>query len=134
MHNTYVEYSFSFANIHHSIENVFRLFSFLFLLAVCSPVCLNGGVCNAGNTCTCTASWSGTRCATRTYLFLFANIQHTIGNGFRLFLFLLLIAVCSPVCLNGGVCNAGNTCTCTASWTGTRCATRMSYERTHTYY
>ena len=36
-------------------------------LAVCSPVCSNGGTCNAGNTCTCPSTWTGTRCTTRTY-------------------------------------------------------------------
>ena len=36
-------------------------------LAVCTPACSNGGTCNAGNTCSCPSTWSGTRCTTREF-------------------------------------------------------------------
>ena len=36
----------------------------------------------------------------------------------------LVLAVCTPVCANSGTCSSPGTCTCTSSWTGSRCATR----------
>ncbi|CAF1562165.1 unnamed protein product, partial [Rotaria magnacalcarata] len=40
-------------------------------LAVCSPQCSNGGTCTALNSCHCTSSWTGSRCETCTYTFIF---------------------------------------------------------------
>ena len=37
----------------------------------------------------------------------------------------LSIAVCSPVCSNGGTCSSPGTCSCPSTYTGTRCGTRM---------
>ena len=33
----------------------------------------------------------------------------------------LLTAICTHTCENGGTCSAPNTCSCTASWTGSLC-------------
>ena len=41
-------------------------------------------------------------------------------------------AVCTPVCSNGGTCSSPGVCTCTSSWTGSRCATRMSHSSLYT--
>jgi len=34
------------------------------ILAVCSPVCSNGGTCSSPGTCNCQSGYSGTRCQT----------------------------------------------------------------------
>ena len=110
------------------------------VLAVCTPVCSNGGTCSSPGTCTCTALWTGTRCTTRKYYQILIRIQKRKEKSFwpvlektffridcltdcSLYL-VYLLAVCTPVCANSGTCSSPGTCTCTALWTGTRCATR----------
>jgi len=34
----------------------------------------------------------------------------------------VLIAICSPPCVNGGTCDAPSTCNCPAGWTGQDCS------------
>ena len=36
------------------------------------------------------------------------------------------LAVCTPACSNSGICTSPGVCTCTSSWAGSRCTTRMS--------
>ena len=57
----------------------------------------------------------------RTMMWLYAYLS---TDYFLLIRFFIFLAVCSPVCSNGGTCNTGNTCTCTSSWTSSRCTTR----------
>jgi len=90
-----------------------RLFK-LYVLAVCSSACQNGGTCSAPNTCTCTASYSGTTCTIRK-LTSFFIVNYAI---------LLYLAVCSPTCSNGGTCSSPGTCTCPSTYSGTRCTIR----------
>ena len=113
---------------------------FIHVLAVCTPVCANSGTCSSPGTCTCTALWTGTRCTTRKYQQIQIKIQKErkslsypilLKNLFGLKLLadyslylVYVLAVCTPVCSNGGTCSSPGTCTCTASWTGTRCASR----------
>ena len=112
---------------------------FVHILAVCTPVCSNGGTCSSPGTCTCTALWSGSRCATRKYWHIWMAMRtkekslelilsHTAVRkefpGICSLYFVYVLAVCTPVCSNGGVCSSPGTCTCTALWTGSRCATR----------
>ena len=113
---------------------------FIHVLAVCTPVCANSGTCSSPGTCTCTALWTGTRCTTRKYQQIQIRILKETKNisypillknlfgqkllaDYSLYL-VYVLAVCTPVCSNGGTCSSPGTCTCTASWTGTRCASR----------
>ena len=112
----------------------------VYVLAVCTPVCANSGTCSSPGTCTCTALWTGTRCATRKYQQIQIRILKETKNisypillknlfgqkllaDYSLYL-VYLLAVCTPVCSNSGTCSSPGTCTCTALWTGTRCTTR----------
>ena len=109
------------------------------VLALCTPVCSNGGTCSSPGTCTCTALWTGSRCATRKYWHIWIGMWKK-EKSLELILsktacwkvfpancslyFVHILAVCTPVCSNGGTCSSPGTCTCTALWTGSRCATR----------
>ena len=47
------------------IINFFEiLFCISLLLAICTPVCENGGTCTAPNTCECVDGYSGNQCQT----------------------------------------------------------------------
>ena len=35
--------------------------------------------------------------------------------------FILFLAVCELLCLNGGICSSPGICTCLAGWTGSAC-------------
>ena len=85
--------------------------------AVCSSACQNNGTCSAPNTCTCTSSWSGATCTTRMFYSFWMMSD-------RLILIVLIVAVCSPTCSNGGTCSSPGVCTCTSTWLGSRCTTR----------
>lgn len=118
MHNTYVFFWFLWNIVVHSPETIYLSVCFLYFPAVCSPVCLNGGTCNAGNTCSCLSTWAGSRCATREFC------QMPLNLVFELRCFPL--AVCPSGCFNGGWCSSPGVCTCTSQWTGSTCTTRKS--------
>jgi hypothetical protein len=106
---------------------------FSLVLAVCSPTCSNGGTCSSPGTCTCSASWSGSRCTTRTlnsesYICFFwvIVVWICIVLHFDLVHCWFYLAVCSPSCSNGGTCSNPNTCTCPSTYTGSICQTRES--------
>ena len=40
---------------------------------------------------------------------------------------IIIIAVCSPSCVNGGSCIRPNTCSCRAGWTGSACQTGKTF-------
>ena len=40
---------------------------------------------------------------------------------------IIFLAVCEPVCENGGTCTAPNTCDCTDGYSGDTCQTGNSY-------
>ncbi|MEQ2274967.1 hypothetical protein XENORESO_016941 [Xenotaenia resolanae] len=61
---------------------------------LCSPVCLNGGVCSRPEICECPHGFYGAQCQN---------------------------AVCSPPCKNGGVCMRNNICSCLQGYSGGRC-------------
>ncbi|XP_038851181.1 sushi, von Willebrand factor type A, EGF and pentraxin domain-containing protein 1 [Salvelinus namaycush] len=62
--------------------------------AVCWLQCLNGGVCQRPNTCSCPEGWMGRLCEE---------------------------PICILPCLNGGRCVAPYQCECPTGWMGTRC-------------
>ncbi|XP_052315764.1 sushi, von Willebrand factor type A, EGF and pentraxin domain-containing protein 1 isoform X2 [Oncorhynchus keta] len=62
--------------------------------AVCWLQCLNGGVCQRPNTCSCPEGWMGRLCEE---------------------------PICILPCLNGGRCVAPYQCECPKGWMGTRC-------------
>uniref|UniRef100_A0A674AIC4 Sushi, von Willebrand factor type A, EGF and pentraxin domain-containing protein 1 n=1 Tax=Salmo trutta TaxID=8032 RepID=A0A674AIC4_SALTR len=62
--------------------------------AVCWLQCLNGGVCQRPNTCSCSEGWMGRLCEE---------------------------PICILPCLNGGRCVAPYQCECPTGWMGTRC-------------
>uniref|UniRef100_A0A8C7SY85 Sushi, von Willebrand factor type A, EGF and pentraxin domain-containing protein 1 n=1 Tax=Oncorhynchus mykiss TaxID=8022 RepID=A0A8C7SY85_ONCMY len=62
--------------------------------AVCWLQCLNGGVCQKPNTCSCPEGWMGRLCEE---------------------------PICILPCLNGGRCVAPYQCECPTGWMGTRC-------------
>ena len=43
------------------------LFFFLYVLAICSLACQNGGTCSAPDTCDCILGYNGTVCETRMF-------------------------------------------------------------------
>lgn len=87
-------------------------------LAVCSPVCSNGGTCSSPNTCTCPSTYTGTRCTTRKFkVKLWVYYYCTFD-----------LAICSSSCQNSGTCSAPNTCTCTSSYTGSTCTIRKIHK------
>ena len=86
------------------------------LVAVCVPVCQNGGTCSGNGICTCTSQWTGSRCSTRTTA---SPLDHHPDPS-------SLLAICSPTCSNSGTCINPNVCNCTAQWTGAVCTTRES--------
>ena len=59
----------------NSIRFVGRVFV-VFISAICDPMCLNGGVCIANNTCQCLNDlWTGSTCQTRrTSLFFSSHV------------------------------------------------------------
>uniref|UniRef100_A0A4W5JHU8 Sushi domain-containing protein n=1 Tax=Hucho hucho TaxID=62062 RepID=A0A4W5JHU8_9TELE len=61
---------------------------------VCWLQCLNGGVCQRPNTCSCPEGWMGRLCEE---------------------------PICILPCLNGGRCVAPYQCECPTGWMGTRC-------------
>uniref|UniRef100_A0A674AJT0 Sushi, von Willebrand factor type A, EGF and pentraxin domain-containing protein 1 n=1 Tax=Salmo trutta TaxID=8032 RepID=A0A674AJT0_SALTR len=61
---------------------------------VCWLQCLNGGVCQRPNTCSCSEGWMGRLCEE---------------------------PICILPCLNGGRCVAPYQCECPTGWMGTRC-------------
>ncbi|XP_036813763.1 sushi, von Willebrand factor type A, EGF and pentraxin domain-containing protein 1 isoform X2 [Oncorhynchus mykiss] len=61
---------------------------------VCWLQCLNGGVCQKPNTCSCPEGWMGRLCEE---------------------------PICILPCLNGGRCVAPYQCECPTGWMGTRC-------------
>ncbi|XP_072022191.1 uncharacterized protein [Amphiura filiformis] len=64
----------------------------------CDGLCLNGGICNSDNTCTCLDGFTGFRC----------EIRQDIP--------------CNLECLNGGVCSGPpETCVCQPGFIGDRC-------------
>ncbi|XP_045068130.1 sushi, von Willebrand factor type A, EGF and pentraxin domain-containing protein 1 isoform X2 [Coregonus clupeaformis] len=65
---------------------------------VCWLQCLNGGVCQRPNTCSCPEGWMGRLCEE---------------------------PICILPCLNGGRCAAPYQCECPTGWTGTRCHTAV---------
>eukprot|EP00063_Salmo_salar_P087679 XP_014062514.1 PREDICTED: sushi, von Willebrand factor type A, EGF and pentraxin domain-containing protein 1-like isoform X3 [Salmo salar] len=62
--------------------------------AMCWLQCLNGGVCQRPNTCSCSEGWMGRLCEE---------------------------PICILPCLNGGRCVAPYQCECPTGWMGTRC-------------
>ena len=66
MSNTYVFFFF------HEHFDIFMLNIFL---AICDPVCGNGGTCTAPNTCDCVDGYSGDRCQTRMFLYFFYSMN-----------------------------------------------------------
>jgi hypothetical protein len=60
LHNTYV-------TILTQIElRLTTLIYILIYLAVCLPVCSNGGTCSGPGTCLCDSGWTESDCTTRT--------------------------------------------------------------------
>ncbi|XP_064877917.1 sushi, von Willebrand factor type A, EGF and pentraxin domain-containing protein 1-like isoform X5 [Oncorhynchus nerka] len=68
--------------------------TFPFCQPVCWLQCLNGGVCQRPNTCSCPEGWMGRLCEE---------------------------PICILPCLNGGRCVAPYQCECPKGWMGTRC-------------
>ena len=105
---------------------------------------MNGGVCTAPDTCDCSTAvgYTGVDCNSRKYY----NVKTLILTlcllciG-RAILYQLLIVsdsliispiICSPDCMNGGVCRAPDICVCTAAvgYVGVDCNSR----KVHTIY
>ena len=58
-------------------------------VAVCSPACANSGACTAPGTCTCTSSWTGATCTTRTSWFPLLEIRMRSYSNMAIFFFQL---------------------------------------------
>ena len=88
------------------------------ITAVCSPDCMNGGTCIEPGECTCAAGWTGNRCETGTQHFINEYVEFNYAECIH-----MITAVCSPDCMNGGICIELGVCTCVTGWTGNRCET-----------
>ena len=87
----------------------------MFIPAVCSPTCANGGTCTSPGVCTCPSYWGGSSCSTG-----------VLNNCIAFFKFDYL-AICTQPCQNGSTCIGGtDTCDCPATYTGSRCENSMS--------
>ena len=64
-----------------SYEKALLKIEYFVILAVCSPVCRNGGTCRSGNVCQCRSGYSGSRCQNGRYL-----VYHSILIHLMLFL------------------------------------------------
>ena len=97
------------------------MYTYIFLLAVCDPVCQNGGNCTEPDTCVCAVGYTGDRCQTRMFLYLFFT------KHFDIFMLNIILAVCDPVCENGGNCTEPDTCMCAVGYTGDGCLTGICF-------
>ena len=53
-----------------------------FVLAICDPVCENGGICTAPDTCVCLAGYSGDQCENGMF---FLHDQHAHASYIPLY-------------------------------------------------
>ena len=86
--------------------------NFLDIIHVCNFSCGNG-ICVANNLCQCFDGWTGDHCDEGIWVRFVLNF---IKSTF----YLLIIALCSPLCANG-YCVQSNSCVCYPGWTGGRC-------------
>ena len=90
-------------------------YNFLYVTAVCSSDCYNGGTCVSPNTCSCALGWTGRTCQTGKCVIHFFFVLAYVS---------CLAAVCTSGCYNGGTCVSPNTCSCASGWMGRACQTR----------
>uniref|UniRef100_A0A670Z349 von Willebrand factor D and EGF domains n=1 Tax=Pseudonaja textilis TaxID=8673 RepID=A0A670Z349_PSETE len=108
-----------------SILNSVIIFLF-FYIALCDPLCENGGTCIGHNICSCAYGFVGSRCET-----LVCN-KHCHNGGKCVTPDecqckagwsgpLCETVICKPICLNGGTCIRPNICACPFGFFGLQC-------------
>ncbi|XP_064796419.1 sushi, von Willebrand factor type A, EGF and pentraxin domain-containing protein 1 isoform X4 [Oncorhynchus masou masou] len=104
--------------------------------AVCWLQCLNGGVCQRPNTCSCPEGWMGRLCEEPICILPCLNGGRCVAPyqcecptgwmGTRCH-----SAVCLSPCLNGGRCIRPNRCQCSPGWSGHNCSRKRKSGYVH---